>query len=99
MQLSPAPSRGFLLLSFCRVVAWPSLSGAAFSLLARDPHMPRRQLYAPEHYREHARKCREALNRAKDQASREYWANAENYWLTLANKAEMLANLTQRANE
>jgi hypothetical protein len=69
------------------------------------PQILRLQLFLPscvtevmqpsdaKHYRAEARKCREAAVRAKDSVARLHWQQAERYWLTLANQAEVRVNL------
>jgi hypothetical protein len=46
-----------------------------------------------KHCRAEARKCREAAVRAKDSVASLHWQQAERYWLTLANQAEVRVNL------
>jgi len=52
-----------------------------------------------EHYREEAKKCREAAGEAEDQAAKEHWLEAERCWLALANQAELVTGFNRFQKE
>jgi hypothetical protein len=47
-----------------------------------------------QHYRDEAKRCREAAAQAKDSSTREHWLEAERCWIELANKAELVTTFT-----
>jgi hypothetical protein len=46
-------------------------------------------------FRAEARRCRDSAATAGDSATRLHWQQAERWWLTLANQAEVCVNLLE----